>query len=84
MGVLTSQSLYLGAMDVLFVVLAINELGIGQSGVGILNAVFGAGGLVAVFVTVGLVGRRRLAPPLVAFLAGRFGWLDRWCDLRSA
>ena len=66
MGVLTSQSLYLGAMDVLFVVLAINELGIGQSGVGILNATFGAGGLVAVFVTVGLVGRRRLAPPLVA------------------
>jgi hypothetical protein len=45
MGVLTSQSLYLGAMDVLFVVLAINELGIGQSGVGILNATFGAGGL---------------------------------------
>jgi MFS family permease len=66
MGVLTSQSLYLGAMDVLFVVLAINELGIGQSGVGILNATFGAGGLIAVFVTVGLVGRRRLAPPLVA------------------
>jgi MFS family permease len=66
MGVLTSQSLYLGAMDVLFVVLALNELDIGQSGVGILNAIFGAGGLLAVFVTVGLVGRRRLAPPLVA------------------
>ena len=33
----------LGAMDVLFVVLALNELDIGQSGVGILNATFGAG-----------------------------------------
>src|SRR3954454_5295812 len=63
MGVLTSQSLYLGAMDVLFVVLALNELDIGQSGVGILNATFGAGGLLAVFVTVGLVGRRGRRPP---------------------
>ena len=75
MGVLTSQSLYLGAMDVLFVVLAIDELGIGQSGVGILNATFGAGGLIAVFVTVGLVGRRRLAPPLVA--RRRWSWAHR-------
>ncbi len=65
-AVLTSQSLFFGAIDVLFVVLAIGELGIGDSGVGILNAAFGAGGLIAVFVTLGLVGRRRLAPSLIA------------------
>ena len=46
-GVLTSQALYFGAIDVLFVVLAIDELGMGESGVGILNAAFGAGGLLA-------------------------------------
>jgi MFS family permease len=64
-GVLTSQALFIGALDVLYVVLAIDELGLGDSGVGILNAAFGAGGLVAVFVTLGLVGRRRLAPSLI-------------------
>ncbi len=64
-GVLTSQSLFFGAMDVLFVVLAIDELGMGDSGVGILNAAFGAGGLLAVYATLGLVGRR-LAPSLIA------------------
>ena len=65
-AVLTSQSLFLGAMDVLFVVLAISELGMGDSGVGLLNAAFGAGGLLAVFATLGLVGRRRLAPAIIA------------------
>jgi MFS family permease len=68
-GVLTSQSLYVGALDVLFVVLAIDELGMGNSGVGVLNAAFGAGGLLAVIVTLGLVGRRRLAPALIAAAA---------------
>jgi hypothetical protein len=67
--VLTSQSLYLGAMDVLFVVLAISELGMGDSGVGVLNAAFGAGGLLAVFATLRLVGRRRLAPVIIAAAA---------------
>ena len=92
--VLTSQSLFLGAMDVLFVVLAIDELGMGDSGVGILNAAFGAGGLLAVFATLGLVGRRRLAPAiiaaalimgasiaLIAALAAR--WRSRSCCWRS-
>jgi MFS family permease len=65
-GVLTSQALFFGAMDVLFVVLAIDELGMGDSGVGILNAAFGAGDLLAVVVTLGLVGRRRLGPAMIA------------------
>ncbi len=64
--VLTSRSLFVGAMDVLFVVLAIDSLGIGASGVGVLNAAFGAGGLLAVFATLRLVGRRRLAPAIIS------------------
>jgi MFS family permease len=68
-AVLTSQSLFFGAMDVLFVVLAIDELGMGDSGVGVLNAAFGAGGVLALVVTLGLVGRRRLAPALIAAAA---------------
>ena len=64
-GVLTSQALLIGAMDVLFVVLAFDVLALGQSGSGILTALFGAGGLIAVFVTLGLVGRRRLAPSIL-------------------
>jgi MFS family permease len=67
--VLSLQALFLGAMDVLFVVLAIDELGMGDSGVGILNAAFGAGGLLAVFATLGLVGRPRLAPAIIAAAA---------------
>ena len=68
-GVLTSQALFFGAMDVLFVVLAIDVLGMGDSGVGVLYAAFGAGGLLALIVTLGLVGKRRLAPALIAAAA---------------
>jgi MFS family permease len=64
-GVVASPTLFSGALDVLMVLLAIHVLEIGDSGVGVLNAAFGAGGLVAVFATLGLVGRRRFAPVLV-------------------
>jgi MFS family permease len=64
-GVLNSQAFFFGAMDVLFVVLAYDVLGLGGSGVGVMNASFGAGGLIAVLVTLGLVGHRRLAPSLI-------------------
>lgn len=67
--VLASQNLFYGAMDVLFVVLAISWLGIGNSFVGVLTAAFGVGGLIAVVVTLGLVGRRRIAPALIAATA---------------
>ena len=85
-AVLTSQSLFLGAIDVLFVVLAIGELGMGNSGVGILNAAFGAGGLLAVFVTLGLVGRRRLAPSLIAaalIMGGSIALIAVWPQVWS-
>ncbi len=64
-GVLGSQYILVGALDVLYVVLAVTTLGIGESGAGYLNSAFGLGGLVGAAVTVTLVARRRLAPALV-------------------
>jgi MFS family permease len=63
-GMLATQNVLVGALDVLFVVLAIGVLGLGGSGAGYLNAAFGAGGTVGIAATVALVGRRRLSPLL--------------------
>ena len=60
-----------GALDVLLVVLAIEQLSMGQSGVGFLNAALGAGGIVGSVIAVLLVGRPRLAAP---FGAGLLLW----------
>jgi MFS family permease len=62
------ESLAIGALDVLYVVLAVGVLGHSGSTAGYLNAAFGAGGVAGVAVTVALVGRRRLAPALLAGL----------------
>ncbi len=70
--VLASGFLVIGALDVLFVSAAIDILHIGQSGVGYLNAAFGAGGIVGAAAAVALVGRRRLTPP-IARGSGVFG-----------
>ena len=43
-GLLGSQYVAIGMLDVLYVVLAIGTLGMGQGGAGYLNAAFGAGG----------------------------------------
>lgn len=53
-----------GAIDVLFVVLSFQILDLGSAGVGFLNAAFGVGGIVGAGLTMLLVARRRLAPPL--------------------
>lgn len=60
-----------GSIDVLLVILALDELSLGQSGVGFLNAAIGAGGMVGALVTVLLIGRARLAGP---FGAGLLLW----------
>ena len=65
LGLLGGQFVAIGALDVLYVVLAISVLDLGGSGAGYLNAAFGAGGVAGIAVTVALVGRRRLLPPLV-------------------
>ncbi len=61
-------SILWGALDVLLVVLAIGVLGVGEAGVGYLNAAMGAGGILGAAATVLLIGRHRLAGPLVAGL----------------
>ena len=56
-----AQALVRGLLNVLLVVAALELLGMGESGVGWLNAALGAGGLVGGLAAVGLVGRRKLA-----------------------
>jgi MFS family permease len=58
-----------GAMDVLFVPLALSILDKGQAWVGFLNAAFAAGGLLGTMLSVILVGRARLSPPMAGGLA---------------
>lgn len=67
----TVQRLGRGALTVLVVAAAIDLLGLGDAGVGLLTAAVGFGGLVGSAAAVGLVGRDRLAP---AFLAGLVVW----------
>jgi MFS family permease len=75
------EALAIGALDVLYVVLAVGVLDHGGSTAGYLNAAFGAGGVVGVAVTVALVGRRRLAPPL---LAGLVLWAGALAGIAAA
>jgi MFS family permease len=70
-GLFASQTLVRGLLNVLLVVTAFHLLGIGESGVGFLNAAFGAGGLLGGFAGLGLVSLRRLARP---FAAGLVMW----------
>jgi MFS family permease len=63
-GLLGAQFVAIGALDVLYVVLAISVLDLGGSGAGYLNAAFGAGGVAGIAATAALIGRRRLLPPL--------------------
>jgi MFS family permease len=57
-SLLTAQYVVVGALDVLFVVVAIQVLGKGQSWVGYLNTAYGAGALAAGILTAHLMGRR--------------------------
>jgi MFS family permease len=68
---LGSASVLWGALDVLLVILALDQLSLGQSGVGFLNAAIGAGGIAGALLTALLVGRARLAGP---FGAGLLLW----------
>jgi hypothetical protein len=65
------QRLVRGALTVLLVAAAIDLLGMGDAGVGLLTAAAGLGGLVGGSVAVTLVGRERLAP---AFVGGIVAW----------
>ena len=60
-GLLTMRMLMIGAADVLFVLLALEALGMGAPGAAILNAALGAGTIVGGIITFGFVGRSRLS-----------------------
>jgi MFS family permease len=64
LGLLTAEFVVIGALDVLFVVLAIDVLGLGQSWAGFLNMAYGAGGVILGASAVLLLGRR-LGPVIV-------------------
>jgi CRP-like cAMP-binding protein/predicted MFS family arabinose efflux permease len=64
-----SQTLVRGMLNVLVVVLAIELLELGESGVGFLNAAFGIGGLLGALAALSLVGRPRLGHPFAFGLA---------------
>ena len=64
-GLLSSRMILIGALDVLFVLMALELFETGESGAGLLNAALGAGGMIGGAVTLGLVGRRRLGLALV-------------------
>ena len=67
---LGAQSVAIGALDVLYVELAQGVFHRGGNWAGYLNAAFGVGSVVAIFITARLVGHPRLAVPLVLSLAG--------------
>ena len=61
-GMFTVQRLVRGGLTVLLVAAAVDLLGMGEPGVGVLTAAIGLGGLLGGGLAVGLVGRSRLAP----------------------
>jgi MFS family permease len=65
-ALITAEDLVLGALDVLFVVLAISVLDAGQPWAGFLNAAFGVGGVLAAGIAASLVGRRLGRPIIIA------------------
>jgi hypothetical protein len=64
-GLLGAQWVVIGALDILFVVLAVDVLDRGQGWVGVLNMAYGLGGVLAGLAGMALVGRRRLVPPIL-------------------
>lgn len=70
-GLYGAQTLVAGALNVLVVVAALDLLGFGKSGPGLLNSAVGIGGLAGGLVALALVGRQRLATD---FGIGLFLW----------
>jgi predicted MFS family arabinose efflux permease len=64
-----AQATVRGILTVLVVVAAIDLLGVGESGVGVLNSAIGVGGFAGAVGSVLLVGRSRLAGPFTIALA---------------
>jgi Cyclic nucleotide-binding domain len=67
---LALQTFVRGLLTVLLVVTAIELLGLGDAGVGGLNAMIGLGGLLGSIAAITLAGRERIGPPFAVALAG--------------
>ncbi|HEX4699454.1 MAG TPA: MFS transporter, partial [Actinomycetes bacterium] len=65
-GMVASQYVVVGALDILLIVFALEELGTDSSGPGLLGSALGLGSVLGGILTVALVGRRRLSPALAA------------------
>jgi MFS family permease len=63
-AILSLKMVVSGALDVLFVLLALEVFGIGASGAGLLNAALGLGVVAGGAATFAVVGHQRLAPAL--------------------
>jgi hypothetical protein len=70
-GLLTVRMVIIGAADVLFVLMALDLLAMGEPGAGVLNAALGAGTVVGGALTFVVVGRRGLTPIAAA---GALAW----------
>ena len=63
-GLYCAENLVAGALNVLIVVSALQLLGLGNSGVGVLNGAIGTGGVLGAILAAALLGRRRIASGL--------------------
>jgi MFS family permease len=68
LALLTAEAAVVGALDLLFVILAVGVLGRSQAWAGYLNAAYGAGAVLAATVAAMLIGRRLGVPILAAAL----------------
>jgi MFS family permease len=66
LALLTAESVVAGALDLLFVILAVSVLGRSEAWAGYLNSAYGAGSVLAATVGALLIGRRLGAPVLGA------------------
>jgi MFS family permease len=66
-----AEYLVIGALDLLFVIVAVSVLHQGEAWAGYLNTAYGVGGVVAGVITIGLVGRRMSRP--IVFAAAALG-----------
>jgi MFS family permease len=68
LALLTAEAAVVGALDLLFVILAVSVLGRSQAWAGYLNSAYGVGAMLAATVSITLVGRRLGVPILGAAL----------------
>jgi hypothetical protein len=68
-GMVAAQYVVTGLLDILAVVLALEVLGLGSAGPGLLFSALGAGAVAGASASLALVGRRRLAPALALGIA---------------